>query len=462
MKLIISPLFILLSMQFLFAIAYGMIYYSAYWYLFQNQPFTSTEILEILLHILAISGAIGVIASFIGKCVIDFKQLLYYSLIFQVVGCLLLAFNQYDLIRCGFAIYTVGYGFVVTCITILLDNYLMSINAKENMTKIVFTWDILFFNSGMLVGCMIGLFVIDFGVLFIYGFLFCGLSLFVYLLGYNKIFLYEKIRDKLLIRHLGIMVTSAVLFLITLISFNEEWGFIGDGLIVISSLMLFTYFLVYILRSKNQTKVKIRTFLHYLFYMIVFWCLYQLMPFLTDHILMFYSDNHLFGMEISLTSSWVGIINTTVITLFSLVLPIMYQRVKIKYYQSFQLSLLVMLISFAVMFYSTYALSDLKIGLLFIISFVVLISLSEVLMVPLQYTIVKQVINKKDRVVFYSGVAFIVKSLSPVLAAQLFNGAVANINQISTFASFFFIICLALILCILLLKFYSSKRCIDV
>ncbi|GGF99051.1 MULTISPECIES: hypothetical protein [Cysteiniphilum] len=462
MKLIKRPLFILLSMQFLFAIAYGMIYYSAYWYLFQNQPFTSTDILEILLHILAISGAIGVIASFIGKCIIDFKQLLYYSLIFQVVGCLLLAFNQYDLIRCGFAIYTVGYGFVVTCITILLDNYLMSINANENRTKIVFTWDILFFNGGMLVGCVIGLFVIDFGVLFIYGFLFCGLSLFVYLLGYNKITLYEKIRDKLFIRHLGIMAISAVLFLITLISFNKEWSFIGDSLIIISSIMLFTYFLVYMLRSNNLTKIKIRTFLHYLFYMIVFWSFYQLMPFLTSHILMFYSDNYFLGMEISLTSNGVGIINTMVITFFSLILPIIYKRVKVKYYISFQLSLLVMLISFSVMFYSTYVLSDLKIGLLFIISFVVLISLSEVLMVPLQYTIVKQVINTKDRVVFYSGVAFLLKSLSPVLSAQLFSGAVANIHKISTFSSFFFLICFALILCILLLKFYSSKRCIDV
>jgi dipeptide/tripeptide permease len=74
-----------------------------------------------------------------------------------------------------------------------------------------------------------------------------------------------------------------------------------------------------------------------------------------------------------------------------------------------------MLIAFVLMFFSTVYAVDSKISLLALVVFIVIISLSEILLQPISYTMVNQMIVEKDRPVFYAGVGFLTKSVAPVM-----------------------------------------------
>lgn len=458
-------LFLLFLMDGLFSASYGMFSYSAYVHLFDNQPLTSIVILGMIYHAMAISGGVNVVTSFIGEYLVNFKHLYIYSLVLQVFGCFLLSLNALSLIKLGLAIYTVGYGLIVTCLTIFIDDYLDQTNADKDRAKTVFTWDMLIFNVGLLVGCIIGLCVIDFGMLFAYGLVFCSLTLIVFIMSYDFINLKSKLKDKQLFRHSLLIIILVSLIGLSYISFCSTLSFISDSLLTLCFIALFVYLIYFWFKTKKEDKNKVLTFFHYLFYTTLFWTLYQTLQLLIIYLFKGRTDNLVFGYTLKLSPEWVGIINIVTIVALSLCLPWVYKRLKFSYYHSFQISLGFMLGAFIILFYAAMIATGLKLSMSLLLIYIILLSWGEVLMLPLNYTIVNQIVPDKDKPILYGVVGFNTKSFAPAACGFLIIDRVITSDpeqQITNFQWTFFIICIVLLASMLCLKFYSKNRCIKI
>ncbi|WP_203250085.1 hypothetical protein [Cysteiniphilum marinum] len=209
-----TALYFIYFVSIVFSFAYGVLYYSSYPYLYDNLPITTKNLLEMTYFIMAACGVIHVIASPIGKKIINFKVLLFFALIFQCLGCYLIAFVNIDFIHIGFAIYSVGYGFIVTCVTVFLNYYIEAKETDKSGVKLIFTIDLLCFNLGMLAGAATGLFVIELGNLFCIAFLVCGVAVLGFIFFHDYLILRVKLSDYKIKRAVTFSIVCTLLVLL--------------------------------------------------------------------------------------------------------------------------------------------------------------------------------------------------------------------------------------------------------
>ena len=243
-----QPLIILFLLGGLLSVTYGMFFYSMYRHLFDNQPLATDSIISIIYHAMAISGIIGAIAAIIGTRVINFKQLMTYSLILQIMGTYILAFNNINLIKIGLSFYIVGYGFSISSLIVFINYYLKSVNADQILDKIIYTIDILFFNFGLMLGAFIGILVIDFGALFLSGLIFSFLTIAVYIYGHKFLILRKSLNDFFLIRQSAFCVILVALILIAYVSFSINYGWVCDILILLITIGIIIYLFAFIFK----------------------------------------------------------------------------------------------------------------------------------------------------------------------------------------------------------------------
>ncbi|WP_203250192.1 hypothetical protein [Cysteiniphilum marinum] len=418
----------------------------------------------LLSYVLVTSGAISAFTSFIGKYIISFKKICIYSLLIQCIACVILGTNNFDFIEIGLGIYSIGYGLIATCTTIFIDYYLDDIKAEEKQKDQAFTNEVYFFNFGLLIGSLIGFFVIDFGVLFIVGFVFNAIAFLFYIVGYDFIkipsnFNKHFVSSNAKVRHLIFMIVLSMSIIAAVMIFKFKSALIINLLIILAGILLLSYLIFTFKKAKQTAKHSLKLFLLYLVFLSIIFISYQFLPLLCSSIGTFNSDGTILGYNFGFDSSSVGILNSIILVITAYILAKYYETKTISYRKAFMISYFIMFLAFMILFIGTIYTDNAKIALPVVITFIIIVSFGEILLQPISFTMVNQMIAPDHRPVFYSGIGFLVRTLSPLTCNAIIAIALSQQRhqQVEYFSIIFLAITAILGISLLVLKFLVKE-----
>ncbi|WP_192485216.1 MULTISPECIES: MFS transporter [Cysteiniphilum] len=396
--------------------------------MFENLPFSTIMLLNLFYVAFSVIGMINTLTPVLAKKYVGFKFILINSIVMQSIGLYIISLSEFSWTHLGFAIYSLGFGMAVTTITIYIDRTLRAAKKDKHTVKLIFTWDVLVFNLGLFVGAIFGLHVIDIAPLFTLAFVFSATTLILLILCEKLLIMGRKISygDNLTRYTQFYSICIGVVALIY-IAFHFTW--LIDVLVIGIAIKLVIEFRNYLKQRQGEEKVNLLTFLIYQLSACVYWGCYASIPLLSLYLITFHSNSIIFGYKVNLSPEWIGIINTGVTAFFTVFLLWVLKRYKIQYYISFQLSLGLMVISCAIMICAILMAVGKYLDLSLIMVFIAFVALSEVLMHPLNYTIIEQLTPEVDSGLFYGGTSFMNKSFSMVVVAMVIGVTVLNVNQ---------------------------------
>jgi hypothetical protein len=269
-----------------------------------------------------------------------------------------------------------------------------------------------------------------------------------------------KLENNSKYRHGLFVIICVLLILITYASFYVLGSTIINSMMIFSGILIFIYMAMTFVKVKQGQKQQLNIFMYYLIFFTIAWGVYQFVPMMAGHMAMFNSTDMLFGYKIGFDTNWVGIINSIILVVMTVILSFYFQKRSVSYKNALGISLSIMLLAFFVLLAGTFYAVGEQVMLSFIVAFIAIMSVGEVLLIPCSYTIVNEMIPVDDRPIFYAGVSYLTKSVAPLVSGIFIYDALFQRSsvQLDYFQLMFGIVCCVLLIPIMLLMLIKVSK----
>ncbi len=343
------------------------------------------------------------LGGYIGGRFLSYRLLFCIGMLFQVFGCMILSMVSLDSLYWGLAIFLTGCGLNVTCVNCML---IQLFEPHDKNRETAFLWNYSGMNIGFFIGfTMSGIFQIDQNYTLL--FLAAGLS--------NVITIVITLINWKLLKDVGTHLTHVTgnkqfrlgvigLIMIVILSFALRWllnhsYFSNEFIIIVGIIMLIVIGGIAFQQRVEDARRKIWAFLILALASLIFWTLYQMAPMGLTLFYIHNVDRNIMGFTIP--PQWLMNINTIIIILGgpSLAHYLKWMRSKgktVRIPYQFAISLFLIGIGFAILplgihFADAQGMSAFS----WIIISYVFQSLGEILISPIGYAMIGQLIPSK-------------------------------------------------------------------
>ncbi|MCB1107196.1 MAG: oligopeptide:H+ symporter [Chlamydiia bacterium] len=349
---------------------------------------------------IAFNYFLHLLGGYIGGRFLSYRLLFSFSMLFQTIGCIILSMINLDSLYWGLAIFLTGCGLNVTCVNCMLTQLF---EAHDKNRESAFLWNYSGMNIGFLIGfTMSGFFQIDqnYSILF----LVAGASNIVTLL---ITFVNWKIL-KDVATHLTQAATQrqirlgiiGVLMLIVL-SMVLRWlinhsSFSNEFILIVGALMFFVIGGIAFQQRVKEVGKKIWAYFVLCLASLVFWTLYQMAPMGLTLFFLHNVDRTVMGFTVP--PQWLLNINTIIIIIAGPTLAYVCKKLRekgvtIRIPVQFAIALLLIGIGFAILPFGIYFANAEGISSFsWVIMSYILQSLGEILLSPIGYAMIGQLI----------------------------------------------------------------------
>lgn len=318
--------------QLFSTMSFAVLYATLVLYMKQQLHFSSHEANLIAGVYFAYNFALHLLSGYLGGRLFSYRGLVVTGVIFQLLGCVLLAQGTVALFYWGMACMLVGTGTMVTCLNMLLSQLFKSDEVDKRQTG--FLWNY----SGMNVGFMIGFTLagyyqlnVDYATLFFITAAFnivafvVLLSRWKYMADRNTIFSRVKRSAQYARNIFGLVIVLALIPTLHWLLYHTNFS---DHLVLCVGIIVALALLVIICSHRSAERKKFFVFFILLLSAQIFWIVYQLAPMCLT---LFAKNNvnlHVLGYQIA--PGWIQNINSVTIIIGAPLLGVIFTKMQRK------------------------------------------------------------------------------------------------------------------------------------
>lgn len=393
----------LFAIQIFSTLSFSVLYSTLVLYTTKGLHLGADTAVAITGSFVAFNYFLHLLGGFIGGRFLSYRLLFSISMIFQTLGCLILAINSLDSLYWGLAIFLTGCGLNVTCVNCMLTQLF---EAHDKNRETAFLWNYSGMNIGFLIGfTMSGIFQIyeNYSALF----LLAGAS--------NVITLLITVCNWKCLRDVGTHLTHAKggkqlrlglmgIGMLLILSFALRWlvhhsNFSNQFILIIGALMFLVIAGIAFQQRVKEAGRKMWAFFILSLASLVFWTLYQMAPMGLTLFVLHNVDRTVMGFTVP--PQWLLNINTIIIIIAGPSLAHICKVLRAKGYiiripVQFAIALLLIGVGFAILplgihFANAQGIS----GFSWVVISYTLQSLGEILLSPIGYAMIGQLIPSK-------------------------------------------------------------------
>ncbi|MCB1109501.1 MAG: oligopeptide:H+ symporter [Chlamydiia bacterium] len=343
------------------------------------------------------------LGGFIGGRFLSYRLLFSLSMLFQTAGCLILSVSSLGSLFWGLAIFLTGCGLNVTCVNCMLTQLFES---HDKNRETAFLWNYSGMNIGFLIGfTMSGIFQIyqNYSILFLMAGASNVITLIITLCNWKYLkdvgthLTHASLPKQLRLGIIGIaMLVILTLALRWLIHHSE---FSNEFILIVGAIMLFVIAAIAFQQRVKEARKKVWAYFILCLASLVFWTLYQMAPMGLTLFVLHNVDRVVMGFTVP--PQWLLNINTIIIILAGPTLAHICKKLRAKGYIiripiQFAIALVLIGIGFALIPVGIHFANPQGISAFsWVIISYVLQSLGEILLSPIGYAMIGQLIPSK-------------------------------------------------------------------
>lgn len=393
---------VLFFTQIFSTLSYSVLYSTLILYLTEVLHLSKTHASTITGFFIAFNYALHLIGGYLGGRFLSYRSLFIFSMFLQVLGCLFLTKADINALYWGLAFFLTGSGLNVTCINCMLTQ---RFEAKDKRREAAFLWNYSGMNLGFLIGFSLGGYfqlVGNYALLFFLSSLGNAIALGLVLLNWSSLKDKNTILSSLaedLSRKRAYQGIGIILLMVPLLYFMGKQSLFANQLVMITGIITAFFLVSTAYKQKNKRAQKrLYAFIVLMLAGLVFWTLYLIAPMGLTLFIKTHVDRQFYQWLIP--PQWLSNINTIVIVLGGPIMSLFLSRLRekgLKISIPLQFSIALALIGFA---YLALALGISVAGwhlvtLKWIVLCYVLQSIGELLLSPIGYAMVGQLVPDK-------------------------------------------------------------------
>jgi POT family proton-dependent oligopeptide transporter len=364
----------------------------------------------------------------IGQRLLPYRTLFILGVSLQVIGALILAYDELQLVYWGLPFFLMGSMVGSLCINMLITQSYSKEEVVER--KAAFLWNYSGMNFGFLIGYLIsGIFQLNthYATLFLWVAAFSGMAILLMLLA-SKVVL-AKVENRVpSIKNLAISF-GIMIALIYAIHFILEKAYLSKVILLDCSAVLFIGFFIYLYLFNQDSRRAIAVFFTFAVLSMIFWSIYMLTPtslmlFIQDYVKISYGNVHI-------PPQWLDIVDAGVLVLFTPVLASMIKIMKNKRNyilttaRSFQFGFLVYLLGIIILLIAMHMLNA-PINIVWIAIYMTIQAVAEAFIGPSGYALIGDILSEKMRGIA-TGLWMMTLGIAGLIASGISNIAFSQI-----------------------------------
>lgn len=351
-----KPANVLLVTQLFSMISYAVLYSNLVLFMTQSLDFSVTKANAVMGVFVAFNYGLHILGGYMGGRLVSYRVLFLIGMVFQVIACVILMTPTSMHLYIALALFLTGAGLNAPCVNMMLTQQFKPDDAAR---ETAFFWNYAAMNGGFFLGFMLaGVFQNSqaYDTLFLITTIANIIAFFLILLGWKAVadhttplteIVKKRGKQVLYCRNIcGLLVTLAV-FAVLIIALQYPMN--TDSIVLLLGIALLLIFLP-IARAQKGKREKNRVYAYFILSLfgLVFWVPYSLAPMALTIFTQHNVDRVVAGF--SIPTEWFQNINTSVLIVGGLLLPMLLAKVRKKRFISFPLQFVLSLLSIAVGF----------------------------------------------------------------------------------------------------------------
>lgn len=322
---------IIFLIQIFSTMSFAVLFSTLVLYMKQQLHLSSTEANTITGIYFAYNFALHLLSGYIAGRFFSYRLLIIAGLIFQMIGCVVLAQGHLVTLYIGLACMLIGTGGMVTCINMLVSQLY---DTHDPRRETAFLWNYSGMNAGFVLGfTLAGYFQLiqNYNLLFILTALSNVVTMIIMAFAWSALgdhdTLYKRAIPKARIQRLlvGLLI---LLLLVPLLYFLLQHQKFSNYLVVSLGIAMAVVVFMLGIRHKGTERYRLFAFLVLVLSAQIFWVIYQLAPMGLTLFALNNVDRHVLGFEIA--PGWIQNINSVTIIIGGPLLALLFKKLRDK------------------------------------------------------------------------------------------------------------------------------------
>lgn len=459
------PLVLILVMQAFFSVNFGIMYFSLFVILQGDFQLTTYTSYDIVVLFMLLNGAIHFIATPMGDRQLDYKKMMFFCIVMLAVSNVFMSSQRGFYFELGLTLFTVSYGLIVTCVNVLIKNYIDKQGSGDGGAFSVFSFNALSANVGIFIGTIVATASNKINIVFSMSFM-CNIIALLLFILFSNFLDSGNTKSVKKPQYFRFILTYVALLIVTYLCFEHPFIAYISVMIVAFYVVVFiakSYFKLSIIKQRSDMKL----FIYLSFFGVVFWVLYNLIPLLMMRVMKDTSYLYIFNYSIDFKAQWLGTLNTIIVIIFLFISSFTVGRLRLNYFKTFLTGYYLTFIAFILLFLSAQNSLGGYININYILTYIFVFSLAEVILQPIGYSFVNKLVPDHYKNYMLGAVSFSTIGFAPFVSGYLSkvmtpSNDLTQFMQISFFKIAFGSLGLIAAVCIIVLLIFSSKKAFKV